>query len=264
MPAWGYRVLRRHVLTIARFTALEAWRTRLPVLAGAVLLFIWAGSVFIHGVAITESERMQWSFFAASSRLASVFMLALYITSSVVREFNEKGLELVLALDLPRSSYVLGKLCGFIGVALMLSVLAAAPLLAFAPVTVTSVWAVSLFCELAIVSALSLFCIVTFSHVLPAFTLIIGFYLLTRTLSAMRLISDTPLLGSMGGTRPFIDVGVELLGYVIPALDRFTSTQWIATRAVDASVLGPIALQTCIAVALLLAAALFDFYRREI
>ena len=256
--------MRRHIVTIARFTLLEAWRTRLPVLAGAVLVFVWAGSLFIHGIAITESDRMQWSFFAASSRLASVFMLALYITSSVVREFNEKGLELVLALDLPRSSYILGKLCGFIGVGLLLALLAALPLLVFAPIPVAAVWGASLFCELAVVSALSVFCIVTFSHVLPAFTLIIGAYLLARTLSAMRLMSDTALLGAMGGARPLVDFVVDALGYVVPALDRFAATEWIAARVVDADVLGLISLQTAIAVALLLAAALFDFYRREI
>jgi len=253
-----------HILTIARVTLLEAWRTRLPLLAAAVLGFVWAGSLFIHGIAITESERMQWSFFAASARLASVFILALYITSSMVREFNEKGLELVLALDLPRSSYLLGKLGGFIGVAFLLALMAALPLVAFVPADVGAVWATSLFLELAIVSALSVFCIVSFNHVLPAFTLILGFYLLARTITAMRLMSETPLLGEMGGARPLLDFGVDALAYIVPALDRFAATEWIAAKSVDADVLGLIVLQTGVAVALLLSAALFDFYRREI
>jgi hypothetical protein len=243
---------------------LEAWRTRLPLVAAMVLAFVWAGSLFIHGIAITESERIQWSFFAAAARLASVFMLALYITSSMVREFNEKGLELTLALDLPRSSYLLGKLCGYLGVALVLALLAALPLAVFVPLEIAAVWTASLFLELAIVGALSLFCIVTFNQLLPAFTLIIGFYLLARTITAMRLMADTPLLGAMGGTRPLIDFGIEALAYLVPALDRFTATEWIAARAVDAAVLGSILLQTATTVAVVLAAALFDFYRREI
>jgi hypothetical protein len=253
-----------HILTIARYTLLEAWRTRLLLLAAAVLAFVWAGSLFIHGIAITESERMQWSFFAAGARLASVFMLALYITSSMVREFNEKGLELVLAIDLPRSNYILGKLGGFIGVAFVLALMAALPLVALAPAGVGAVWATTLFLELTIVSALSVFCIVSFSHVLPAFTLIIGFYLLARTITAIRLMSDTPLLGAMGGARPAIDFGVDVLAYVIPPLDRFAATEWIASKAVDTDVIGFAVVQTAVAVALLLGAALFDFYRREI
>ncbi len=256
--------MHAHISAIARFTLLEAWRTRLPLLACAVLVFVWAGSLFIHGIAITESGRIQWSFFAAAARLASVFMLALYITSSMVREFNEKGLELTLALDLPRASYLLGKLCGYVGVALALALLAALPLVVFVPLQVAAIWCASLFFELAILSALSLFCIVTFSHVLPAFTLILGFYLLARTITAMRLMADTPLLGDMGGTRPLIDFGVEVLAYLMPALDRFTETEWIAAGTVDAAVLGPIVLQTLTTVAVVLGAALFDFYRREV
>jgi hypothetical protein len=256
--------LPTQISTIARFTLLEAWRTRLPLLAVVLLACIWAGSLFIHGIAITESQRIQWSFFAAAARLASVLMLALYITSSMVREFNEKGLELALALDLPRSSYVLGKLCGFVGIAFALALMAALPLAAFVPLQVAGVWMTSLFLELAIVGALSLFCIVTFNQLLPAFALIVGFYLLARTVAAMRLMADTPLIGDIGGTRPLIDFGITVLGYVVPGLDRFTATEWIAAGSVDADVLGPIVLQTTTTVAVLLGATLFDFYRREI
>jgi ABC-type transport system involved in multi-copper enzyme maturation permease subunit len=253
-----------HVFTIARFTLLEAYRTRLPLLATGVLAFVWAGSLFIHQIAITESDRLQWSFYASGARLASVFMLALYITSSVVREFNEKGLELVLSLDLPRSSYVLGKVSGFIAVCAVLALLAALPMLASVPVGVVVVWCISLFLELAIVCALSMFCIVTFSQVLPAVTVIFGLYLLGRTITAMRLMSETALLGKMGGARPALDFGVDMLAYIIPALDQFAMTEWIAEKTVAPDVLGSIVLQATISIALLVAAALFDFYRREI
>jgi ABC-type transport system involved in multi-copper enzyme maturation permease subunit len=256
--------MHRQILTIARFTMLEALRTRLPWLVGSMLGFIWAGSLFVQQIAITESARMQWSFFASGARLASVFMLTLYITSSMVREFNEKGLELVLALDLPRSSYLLGKLAGFIAIAAALAVIAAAPLTLSTPAQVSAVWATSLFFELVIVCAASLFCIVTFSQVMPAVIIVAAFYTLARTITAMRLMADTDLLGSLGGARPAVDFGVEALAYLLPALDRFAMTEWVAARAVDADVLGPIALSSAIYVGLLLGASLFDFYRREL
>ncbi|MCC6533170.1 MAG: ABC transporter permease [Burkholderiales bacterium] len=252
------------VLTIARFALLEALRTRLPLLAAGAFAFVWAGSLFIHQIAITESDRMQWSFYAAGSRLASVVMLALYITSSMVREFTEKGLDLLLALDLPRSNYILGKLGGFIGVAVLLALLAAAPMVSSIPLPVCLVWAAALFFELAIVAALSLFCIVTLSQVMPAVVLVLAFYLLARSITAVRLLSETALLGELSEARPLLAFGVDALAAVVPALDRFAVTGWIAERAVDANVLGPIALQSAIFVALLLAAALFDFYRKEL
>ena len=106
-----------HTLTIARFTLLEALRTRLPWIWAGVLAFFGAASLFINQIAITESERLQWSFYASGLRLAAVLTLAAYVTSSMVRELNEKGLEMVLALDLPRAAYVTGKLLAFLCVA---------------------------------------------------------------------------------------------------------------------------------------------------
>jgi hypothetical protein len=123
---------------------------------------------------------------------------------------------------------------------------------------------VSLFCELSIVAALSLFCIITLHQVLPAVILICGLYLLGRSITAMRLMVETDLLGTMGGARPAINFGAEALGYLIPALDQFTLTEWISERAAAASVLVPIASQTVIAMTVLVTAALFDFHRRQI
>jgi hypothetical protein len=110
--------------TIARFTLLEAWGTRLPWLWAAVLACIWAASLFVRQIAITESERLQWSFYASGVRLGAVLTLALYITSSMVREFNEKGLEMVLALDLSRGFYVAGKVAAFLALGVFLALAA--------------------------------------------------------------------------------------------------------------------------------------------
>ena len=256
--------MHRQVITIARFTLLEAIRTRLPLVVIVVFGLIWAASYFVHQISITESARLQASFFAAAARLASVFMAALYITSSLAREFNEKGLELVLALDLPRSSYLIGKLAGFMAIGMGLACLAALPLLAVVPPQVAAIWGLSLALELTIVCAASLFCIVTFNHILPAVTLVAGFYLLARTIAAMRLMAESSILGALAEARPLLNIGVEALAYLVPSLDRFSATRWIAERSVDTDVLGPILVQSVIYVALLLGATLIDFYRREL
>jgi hypothetical protein len=202
--------------------------------------------------------------YAALARLASVFMLALYLTSSIARDFQEKGLELMLALDLPRAAFILGKLLGFMAIAALLGTIACLPLLAWVPMHVVGIWGLTLFFELAIVAAASLFCIVTFNHVMPAVTLVAAFYLLARAIGAMRLIAETPLIGNLGGARPIVVSTVDALSYVLPTLDRFALTEWIAQQTVSAQVLGPIALQTLVYVTLLTTACLVDFYRREI
>ena len=256
--------MHAQVFTIARFTLLEAIRTRLPLVVLTVFALIWASSYFVHQISITESARLQSSFFAAAARLASVFMLALYITSSLAREFNEKGLELVLALDLPRSSYLIGKLAGFMVVGMLIACAAALPLLAIVPLHVAAVWALSLALELAIVCAASLFCIVTFNQIFAAVTLVAAFYLLARSITAMRLMAESSLLGALADARPALNVGVEALAYLVPSLDLFSATEWIAARAVEPDVLGPVIVQSVIYVGLLLGATLIDFYRREL
>ena len=70
-------------------------------------------SFFVEQIAITESARFQTGFYAAAARFAAVFIVALHVLASVAREFDDKGLDMLLALDLPRSHYVLGKLAGF-------------------------------------------------------------------------------------------------------------------------------------------------------
>ena len=109
------RSMQNRIATIARYTMLEALRTRFAVLALAIIGVTLAGSFFIREIAITESARFQTAFYAASVRFAAVFVAALYAIASVSREFQDKGLDVALALDLPRSHYVLGKLAGLSG-----------------------------------------------------------------------------------------------------------------------------------------------------
>jgi hypothetical protein len=250
--------------TITRFTLLEAWGTRLPWLWVTVLACVGAASFFIRHIAITESERLQWSFYASGVRLAAVLTLALYITSSVVREFNDKGLEMLLALDLPRAGYVAAKVVAFFAIALAMALLAALPLAWTRPLAGVVPWFLSLACELAIVGLFATFCVMTFQHVLPSVLSTAAFYLLARTIDALRLMSEAALLGDLGGVRALFEYGFDAIALLLPALDRFTLTEWIAGARADIALLGPIAAQTLVYVLLLFAATLFDFSRREL
>ena len=253
-----------HAFTIARFTLLEALRTRLPWMWVGVLAFFGAASLFVNEIAITESERLQWSFYASGVRLAAVLTLAAYITSSMVRELNEKVLEMVLALDMPRAAYVAGKLLAFLCVGAALAAFAALPLALARPPLAAAVWGVSLACELAIVAGFALFCVVTFSQVVPAILVTSAFYLLARVMDALRLMSESSVLGELSAARSLFEYAFDAIALVLPALDRFTRTQWIAQGAIEASVLLPIAGATLVYCMLLFAVSLIDFYRREL
>jgi ABC-type transport system involved in multi-copper enzyme maturation permease subunit len=254
----------RQIATIARYTLLEALRTRLPWLFAVVLALVLVAAYFIQQLAITESTRLQIGFSAAATRLAAVFVLSLHVVTSLVREFNDKGLELTLSFDLRRSHYILGRLCGFTLIALLLALIATLPQLLLAPPQAALQWGLSLALELAIVTALSLFCIVTFTQLMPAASFVLGFYLLARALTAIRLMSDTPLVGGGTPSHQVISLLVDALALVLPALDRFTQSAWLADSAASWPALEANAVQALIYTVLLAAAAMFDFSRRNL
>lgn len=253
-----------HITTIGRYTALEAIRTRLPLTALLVLAVLFGASLFIRELAVTESARFQLGLYAAAARLCAVFMASLYVLASISREFHDKGLEVLLALDVPRSHYVCGKLAGFMLVALFIAVLFSLPVWALSTAPAAWAWTLSLAVELSLIVALSLFCIVTFNHLLPAAGFVAAFYLLARSMTALRLMSAHPVSAPDTLSHQVTGTLVEGLGYLMPALDRWTGTDWLVNAPPDATVLLAIFMQGCIYTALLAAATLFDFYRRSL
>ena len=253
----------RQIATIARYTLLEALRTRLPGLVLAAIALLTAASFFVHEIAITESARLQTGFYAAGMRFGAVFMAGLYVLASMTREFNDKGLDIALALDLPRSHYILGKLAGFLAIAMLIAAAVSVPLAFFAATQAVLQWAISLACELAIVVALGLFCVVTFSQLMPAASFVLAFYLLARSLTAIRLMSAQPLTGADALSHQFIGWLVEALALVMPALDAWTRTAWLVNQSAVWSDIGIQAFQSALYIALLTAAAMFDFYRKN-
>jgi ABC-type transport system involved in multi-copper enzyme maturation permease subunit len=251
------------IATIARYTLLEALRTRLPVLVLATLLALLAASFFVESIAITEGARFQAGFYAAGVRLAAVFITAMVVLVSITREFNDKGLDVLLALDLPRSHYVLGKLAGFLGIAALIAVAAAVPLAWSAVPQAALQWAISLAFELAIVAALALFCIITFSQLTPAASFVLAFYLLARSITAIRLMGANPLSGGDTLSHQVIQIVVESLALVTPALDAWTRTAWLVDQPAPWSAVFLLAGLSALYIALLAAATMFDFHRKN-
>lgn len=254
----------RRILTLARFTLLEAWRTRLPVLFLIALALAAGTAYFFQQLAITESARLQVVFSAAASRLVAVFVLALYILTSIVREFNDKGLELTLSFDLRRADYVAGRLIGFLLIGTIMAIIASVPQWLLAPTAAVAQWGVSLAFELAIIAALSLFCVMTFTQLMPAAAFVAGFYVLARALSAIQLISTSPLAVENPVSRQLVGWLIDGLALIMPALDRYTQSVWLADAAAGWPAIGVCAAQAVLYAALLVAAAMFDFYRRNL
>ena len=251
------------IAAIARFTLLEALRTRLGVLVLITVLGILAASFFIESISITEGARFQAGFYAASIRLACVFIAAVYVLVSITREFNDKGLDVLLALDLSRSHYIVGKLAGSLAIAVLVAAAAAFPLAWLATPVAALQWALSYAAELAIVVAFSLFCIITFNQLTPAASFVLAFYALGRALTAIRLMGAHPLGGADTLSHQVVQFTVEALALVMPALDAWTQTAWLVNQPASWMTLLELAGLTVLYVALLAGATMFDFYRKN-
>lgn len=246
---------------IARYTVLEAWRNRLIVIVLTATALLFLLSVFARELAVTESMRLQTALLASALRLASVFLVGLYILNGLTREFNDKVVELMLSLDLPRPAYLLGKFCGFALIAIGVAAIATVPIAWLAPPWQALSWGCSLGLELLIVAAVSVFCITTFTQLLSAAAFVAAFYLLGRSITAIQLMSKSSLMADGGPGQKAGEWMADAMAFLLPRLDGFTQTAWLTDGATSS--LGSALVQSAIYVALLLAAAMFDFYRKN-
>ena len=239
---------RSQIATIAAYTFLEAARNRLAWLAVAFVLVGFALAEFVGDLAITESATFESGFLGAFLRFCAVFMAALFVITSMVREFDDKVLELVLALPVPRAHYYFGKLLGFSLLAALTAVVFGLVLLIYVPADQVALWVISLTCELLIVTALSLLCL----------------YLLARTIDAFRLMAEHPVAVAETLSHQVIQWVIEGLAFLLPSFERFTSSAWLVYHGGAWADLLPIAAQTLIYLVLLAGAALFDLYRKNL
>lgn len=255
--------MMRPAATIARYTLLEALRNRLLWL----LLLLAAGAValsgFLNELALTESRQLQAAVLGATLRLAAVFLVATFVVTSMAREADDKGLELLMALPMPRAVYLFGKLAGFGALALLPATLFGALALALAPPSQAALWALSLLCECWIVAAFSVLCMLTLRQVLPALAAAFAFYLLARVIGTLQMLGHGAT-SSHSASQQALNVGIDGLALLLPHLDQFTRSDWLVYHSGGSTELLSLLAQTAIYLVLLTAAALFDLQRRNI
>lgn len=256
--------MHRSAFTIARFLLLEAMRDRFTLLIMTGLVLASLAAIFAAELAITESAAMQTALLAFTLRLFAVFTLSLFIISSMLREFNDKGFELILSHPVNRATYFFGKFTGYAVIALLVTLCVSACIQFFITGNYLLMWTLSLYCELLIVVSLSLLCLFTLNNVTQAFTVVAGFYLLARSIQTIQLISGAPILDQQAISHQFMEAVIGLLAYVIPDLQRFTQTEWLLYGVSDSGDIYTVVMQTFIYVILLSAAGLFDLYRKEL
>lgn len=253
----------RSALTLARYVLLEARRSGLPWLALGSVAAALGLAGFLSQVAITESLQLQAAVSAAFLRACAVFVIATYVVTSTVREANDKGVELVLSLPVSRAAYYLGRLCGFMLCGAAVAACFALPLLLWAPAGTVALWGVSLAAETLLVGAAALFFAMALGQVLPSLAATAGLYLLARVIATIQAIAVGPL------TEPTLANkvarwAVDAVALLLPKLDAVTRTDWLLYGAPGAAHYVRLLAGLAVYAALLTAAGLFDFHRRNL
>ena len=161
-------------------------------------------------------------------RFCAVFIMVIIVISTVVREFNDKCLMLYLSLPISRTVYFVGKLLGFYIVGIVVAFIFSLIMAYYANVSGAVLWFSSLFCEIVLMSTIALFCTVTFNQqILASLSASFLFYLLCRVSDTIELISQAEILLHTTGSAVIQGV-VKALVVVLPNIERFTKTEWLA------------------------------------
>ena len=248
--------------SIMRFTWLEMSRLHVWRFALLIIVIGCAVAEFGAALAVTESAAHRLAFYAAGMRLGAVFVVALIVCVSVLREFDDKGVEAVLSRPVSRGDWYCGRFFGYATSAVGFAALVAVPLVVQAPAAAFA-WGCSLALELVIVTAATLAFTITVRQVPAALCAVAGFYLLARGIASFGLMATGPTVDSGAASARVIAGFVDMLAYVLPALERYTQTAWLTVQPPSFGELGFLLVQTMVYAALLAAVGLFDLHRRN-
>lgn len=250
---------------IARFTLLEAWRSRWPA-AAALLAATVAGVLLFSGaIALTERAAVGLSLAAPLARLAAVLVLAAFAVTALTRELGDGSIDLVLAAPLSRLTWLAGRWLGLCGVALGTACAAALPLALQAPPEALLAWTVSLWLELTLVAGVAMLLSISFAQVPAALLGLLAFYAMSRLVGVLMLIAGRAPLEAPAFVGVLGDGLLAVLGHLLPRLDLFTRTDWLLADGAGAAAAGGAlaALQVAIWIALVPAVGWLDLRERR-
>ncbi len=251
------------VATFSSYTIREMVNNRLLLI---VVLFAVLGlgiASFVAEVALTEHKEVQLSLVAAAYRFCAVFVMMVFVVSTIVREFNDKCLELYLAMPVSRTIFFVGKVVGFVISGFVLALIFSAVMLLYAEPARLAVWCLSLTMELAIVSVFAFFAVLTFNQQITASVFItFFFYLLSRMTETIELVSQSPILAETLGNN-ILEFMLDGLQLVLPGFAHFTRTDWLVYGG-GADALPGLLATTVVYCVLIGGMAMWDFVRKNL
>jgi hypothetical protein len=195
-------------------------------------------------------------------RCALVALIVLVVAVSVAREFDARRLEQTLAYPLARSAWYGGRLLGFGVLALGVASVACVPLVWFAAPHALAGWGTSLALELVLIAAASLTASVALVQPAAVAFAVAAFYVLARSIEAVVLLADSPLLAHTIWVSPYVSGFLRALALLLPPLDAGAAASLLYGETAPWPL--SFALQIMVYVLLLTAVGVFDLARRDV
>jgi len=250
------------VFVTFRYILLTAFRDRL--MAGLAIALVGAVLVagFLGEATFMEEREMALSFAGFSTRLILMTGLILFVCFHVQRSFENREVDLMLSRPISRPQFVLITWAAFSGVAVLMALVAVVlvPLAGWPAPGGLALWAGSLVLESLLVVAVALFFSITLRTAVGSALATLGFYLLARMTGFLLGVVQAER-GTV--TSDLLGYAVYLVGLVLPRLDLFGQTWWLAYGDTEGGALLTVVVQTAVYIPLLLAATVFDFRRRR-
>lgn len=267
---------------LVRYVLTAALRDKL-ILTMALLIAVGAAlAVFLGSSAITEQESFSTVFGASGLRFLGVFGIVLFVSFYMRRSFETKEVEFLLSRPLSRMTFLFSHAAAFmvLSAALSIIVTAAGFFLGKPNAAGLIMWGASIVIETMIMSSVALFFSMVLSSASGSALAALGFYVLSRIIGTLLGIAsgapENALFAVLNNVMQFISI-------IVPRLDIMGQTTWLVygvegsggigffkgagvyaeTMMQHIGIFGFITLQGIIFTALVLAAAAFDFSRRE-
>lgn len=256
--------MKQYTTVIASYTFIESLRNKLIATIAIFILISAGAAIFAGSMAIIEADIFQISVLAFFLRTGAAILLSLMIITSINREFNDKNHEMILSTSITRTSFFIGKLGGYIMLALLFSCCASITMFIFNPVATSMLWGLALFCETVIIASTALLFAVIINNSTLSIFAAICFYMLSRSISTIVEIAAHSAEKNDSLFNMFTGYFMKFIYLLLPNLDSFCQTEWLLGGNVEKQDIGSFAIQTVIYSALLLTVALFDFNRKNI
>jgi ABC-type transport system involved in multi-copper enzyme maturation permease subunit len=257
--------------SVIKYTLLTASRDWLFI--GILLLVLLATvlSIFLGNTALAEQSTMAAVYTAGASRMIVAMGMILFVCFHVHRSFENKEIDAVLARPMTRRRFLIAYYLGFVALATAIIL----PVIGFmflgkwigyfwADNDGILLWGLSLYLEILVLAGFALFASMTLTSAVISAMVTFGFYMLSRVFGYFLIAINNPMsLTREGWTDIIMEKVLLMVGLLVPRLDMFAKSEWIAHGIPVDGNLAFFLASSVFYITFLLSMALFDLLRRE-